>query len=109
MFCLLLGSGDIPDAQTLREKYLPLLKEEYDEELKSKLRGRKVVVLSDETTNRKGEAVLLTLFKTLPSKDDPECHLFVASVKVLPTTNADECSKVILQVSVSVWFLQILR
>ncbi|XP_034243977.1 uncharacterized protein LOC117646833 [Thrips palmi] len=91
------GSGDLPSAQQLRDKYVPLLKEEYDDYLKDKVKGKKIVVLCDETTNRRGQAVFLTLFKVLPSKENPTSQLFVASVKILENANADECSKAILQ------------
>ncbi|KAE8739559.1 hypothetical protein FOCC_FOCC014942 [Frankliniella occidentalis] len=91
------GSGDLPNAQQLREKYIPLLKDDYDDILKSKLKGNKIIVLCDETTNRLGQAVFLVLFKILPSKENPTPNLFVASVKILQNTNADECSKAFLQ------------
>ncbi|XP_034253658.1 CGG triplet repeat-binding protein 1-like [Thrips palmi] len=49
------GSGDLPGSAWLRSHYLPKIKADYDEELKETLKGRKVVVLTDETTNRKGD------------------------------------------------------
>lgn len=55
--------------------------------------------MCDKTTNRRGEAVFLTLFKILPSESDPHTSLFVASVKILPDVNGDQTSKAVLQVS----------
>ncbi|CAH0552502.1 unnamed protein product [Brassicogethes aeneus] len=91
------SSGDLPNAQQLREKYVPLLKEEYDVFLRSTLKGKKIVVMCDDTTNRKGEAIFLILFKVLPSAGDVDSQIFVASVNILETVNADQCSKTILQ------------
>ncbi|KAK3929770.1 Regulator of nonsense transcripts 1-like protein [Frankliniella fusca] len=53
------GSGDLPTARWLREKYEPLIKTEYDEKMKELSKGRNIAVLCDETTNRKGEAVFI--------------------------------------------------
>lgn len=88
----------MPAARYLRKKYLPLIKGEYDANLKAKLVGKKIVVMSDETTNRKGEAALVTLFKIMPSEEDLEPMIVVASVKVLETCTGDQTSKAILQV-----------
>lgn len=90
----------MPGARYLRKMYIPLLKKEYDLKLKEKLKGRKIAVLCDETTNRQGQAVFLTLFKLLPSEEEPLPSIFVASVKILENVNGDQCSKAILKVCV---------
>lgn len=99
LICVCLGGGDLPSARTLRDKYVPMIKKEFDETLKAKLKGRKIAVLCDETTNRKGEAAFVTLFKVLPSTEETECFLMVASVKILSAANADQTSKAIIQVN----------
>ncbi|XP_026290182.2 uncharacterized protein LOC113214890 [Frankliniella occidentalis] len=91
------GGGDLPCVRTLRDKYVPILKADYDATITAKLQGRQYVVLCDETTNRKGEAVLVTLLKCLPSTSDPDPFLVVGSVKVLTACNADQCCKAIIQ------------
>ncbi|KAJ1519192.1 hypothetical protein ONE63_011202 [Megalurothrips usitatus] len=93
------GGGDLPSARTLRDKYVPLLKKEFDEKLEAKLKGRKIAVLCNETTNRKGEAAFVTIFEVLPSAEETECFLMVASVKILSAANADTTSKAIIQVN----------
>lgn len=98
MLLFLLGGGDLPSVRTLRDKYVPIIKKDYDAAIAAKLRDRRYTVLCDETTNRKGEAVLVTLLKALPTATDPEPFLVVGSVKVLIACNADQCSKAIIQV-----------
>lgn len=98
---MLTGSGDLPSAAWLRSHYLPIIKKDYDEELKKSLQGRKIAVLTDETTNRKGEAALIILFLVLPDTENPDPLLIVAAVKILMATTGDETSKAILHVSVS--------
>ncbi|XP_034232068.1 uncharacterized protein LOC117640011 [Thrips palmi] len=88
------GGGDLPSVRTLRDKYVPILKAEYDDTIRKKL---ELAVLCDETTNRKGEAVLVTLLKCLPSETEPEPFIVVGSVKILSACNADQVSKAIIQ------------
>lgn len=102
---VLTGGGDLPDSKYLREHYVSLIKKDYDENLKEFLEDKKLIVLCDETTNTKGEAAFLVLFKILPTLDNVDPFLVVAGVKILTAVNGDETSKAILQVIFSLIFL----
>jgi len=74
------------------------VREEYDEKIRQLIKDKHITILCDETTNRKGEAVFLTMYKILPSEDNIEPILVVASVDVLPVCNADQCCKAVMEV-----------
>lgn len=88
----------MPGIKTIREKYIPLIEEDYNQNLKEYLKDKKLIVLCDETTNRKGEAAFIILFKILPSKANVEPVIVVAGVKILEAANGDQTSKTILRV-----------
>lgn len=92
------GGGDLPNSKWLRKHYLPLIKKDYDEEIKETLKGRKINILCDETTNKIGEAAFLVLFEILPDDKNPEPCLIVAGVKILSACTGAETSKALLQV-----------
>lgn len=89
----------MPTVKVLRKRYIPLIKKEYDEKLKEYLKDRKLIVLCNETTNKKGEAAFIILFKVLPSKENVEPVIVVGGVKILQATNGDETAKTILKVN----------
>lgn len=90
----------MPKSQWLRDHWLPKIKAEYDAEMKGLLKGRKIAVLTDETTNVKREAALIILYLLLPDEAHPEPMLVVAGVKILADCTGDLTSKALLQVSV---------
>ncbi|KAK3918165.1 CGG triplet repeat-binding protein 1 [Frankliniella fusca] len=92
------GGGDLPNSKWLRQHYLPLIKKDYDEEIKKGLQNKKIAILCDETTNRKGEAAFIVLFQILPDDENTDPNLIVAGVKILNNCNGDETSKALLQV-----------
>lgn len=87
----------MPNAKWLKQHYLLKIKEEYDEKMKTDIQGKKIVVQCDETTNRRGEAAFVNLFKVLPSETSSEPKLLVSSVKNLSVCTGDQCSKTIIQ------------
>ncbi|XP_063234984.1 uncharacterized protein LOC134537934 [Bacillus rossius redtenbacheri] len=89
------GSGDLPQAHTLRTTYLQSLKMEEEEKVKLAVKDQQVVVLCDETTNRRGECVFVVLFKVLLASGDSK--LLVAGVKVLSNANSTECSRAVVE------------
>lgn len=85
------GAGDMPKAEALRQNYVPLVHEEQVEQIKQCLRGKKVAVFCDETTDKKGQCVFIVLFKTIT--DAKEQDLVIGSVSVLQSATATECSR----------------
>lgn len=88
------GSGDIPTAKVLREVYVPKIAKERCSELKKSLANQKVVIMCDETTDRKGRCIFIILLRILTGTG--EQRVFVGSVKELENANGTECSRAIL-------------
>lgn len=78
---------------------MPEIKEEFDQNITGMLKDKDVVVMCDETTNRKGDAVFITAFKILPTEANADPILVVPSVEVLTTCSGDTTSKAIIKVS----------
>jgi len=98
IFVVRIGGGDLPKSKWLRKHYLPLIKKDYDEEIKEYLKGKKINILCDETTNKNGEAAFLVLFQILPDDMNTVPSIIVAGVKILSACTGDETSKALLQV-----------
>ncbi|KAK3926560.1 CGG triplet repeat-binding protein 1, partial [Frankliniella fusca] len=91
------GGGDIVSSYWMREKYLPEIKAAYDADIKTMLKEKDIIVMCDESTNRKGEAVFITCFKILPTITNSSPLLVIASVDVLTACNGDTTSKSIIK------------
>ncbi|XP_063232447.1 uncharacterized protein LOC134536601 [Bacillus rossius redtenbacheri] len=90
------GGGQLPCVKTLRETYVPKIQEAAEEQWIKSIEGQDIVILCDETTDKKGQCVFVVLFKTLQASDSQ--ILLVAGVKILENSNASECSRAILEV-----------
>jgi len=73
--------------------------------VKKAVNNRSIVVQCDETTDRKGQAVFIIIFKILPNDDTTECKLLVAAVTVLDACTGELCSKAVIQVISSKYLL----
>ncbi|KAJ8868036.1 hypothetical protein PR048_031845 [Dryococelus australis] len=51
------GAGDLPNATTPRSSYMNILKIEEESKIKEVVKDQAIVIICDETTNRKGECV----------------------------------------------------
>ncbi|XP_051158468.1 uncharacterized protein LOC127279866 [Leptopilina boulardi] len=91
------GGGNIVSAKWQREKYLLQVKIKCDHEITKLLKEKQIVILCDETTNRKCEAVFQILFRILLSGTHVEPLNVVAAVNVLQICTDDSCSKPIIQ------------
>lgn len=78
----------------LREKYLPAIRDEREENIKAKVSGKQVAVLCDETTDKRGSCVFVILFKIIEASDSIET--IVADVHTLQTADAKNCTRAIL-------------
>lgn len=94
LFFLFIGAGDLPQANTCRKNYIPVVRAEHEEKVKAAVREKKVVIHCDETTNRKGEAVFIILFRVLPA-ETLSSNLYVASVSILQNADSQECCQAI--------------
>ncbi|XP_063227740.1 uncharacterized protein LOC134533894 [Bacillus rossius redtenbacheri] len=92
------GSGDLPHSSTLRSTYLESLKVEEEEKIKELVKGQDIVLLCDETTNKKGQCVFVVLFKIMSASSEQK--LLVAGTKVLMNANSTECSRAIVDILV---------
>lgn len=52
----------------------------------------------DETKDKKGQAVFITIFKILPNELSAEAKLFVGGLTILSVCNAQQCSQAIVKV-----------
>ncbi|KAJ8885488.1 hypothetical protein PR048_011686 [Dryococelus australis] len=64
------GSGDLSAANVLREGYVPKIGCEEELRLKAVVKDQRVLILCDETTDRKGQCVFVVLIKVLGCRDD---------------------------------------
>lgn len=79
------GSGDLPSANRIRQHYIPIVGERKEAEIKEAICGKRVCVLSDETTDKRGLCVFNVLFRTVEpgAKQDT----FLAASVVLDAAN----------------------
>lgn len=75
-----------------------MIKEEQDRKLKEAFKDKPLIVHVDETTDRKGQAVFITLFRILPNQSCVTPKLLVAGVTTLTSCNAQQTAQAILQV-----------
>ncbi|KAJ8883566.1 hypothetical protein PR048_015410 [Dryococelus australis] len=90
------GAGDIPTAGVLREIYLPKIGEASCDQVKRAVENQKVVLLANETTDKKGRFIFIILICILTSASGD--RLFVGGVTELDNANGTECSCAILSV-----------
>ncbi|KAK9510984.1 hypothetical protein O3M35_005646 [Rhynocoris fuscipes] len=87
------GSGDLPCADHLRRTYLPICGAEAKDEIKEMIKNKPIVIIVDETSDRKGRFIFAVLFKTvLPSSEQ---ITVLASVNFLDTANATICCQTV--------------
>lgn len=84
----------------MRQRYLPKIKAEYDQDIKAMLKDKDIAIMCDETTNRKGEAVFIIMFKILPCEANAEPVIVIPAVDVLETCDGDTTCNAIIKVSV---------
>ncbi|KAJ8890546.1 hypothetical protein PR048_010055 [Dryococelus australis] len=90
------GGVQLPCIKTLRDAYVPRIKEAAEEQWKESTAGQDVAVLCDETADKQGQCIFVVLFKTLQATDQQT--LLVAGVQVLENSNANECLQAILEI-----------
>ncbi|XP_063216748.1 uncharacterized protein LOC134542793 [Bacillus rossius redtenbacheri] len=88
------GSGALPCVKTLREKHLPRLNMEREENIKEKVKGKHLAVCCDETTDKQGRCVFVIIFKIIEASHQVE--IVVGDVHILETADAKSCSRAIL-------------
>ncbi|KAJ8868142.1 hypothetical protein PR048_031951 [Dryococelus australis] len=86
-------AGDVPNATILRSSYMNILKMEEESKIKEAVKDQAIVILCDETTNRKGECVFVVLFRILLASG--EHKMLVAGTKVLNNADSTECSRAV--------------
>lgn len=95
------GANDLPTADWVRQHYLSKIRLESEEDLRKAVKDKPIVVLCDETTDKTGKAVFVTLFKILPCDSSAEPSLHIAGATHLDDVNGETTSKTIIQVGVS--------
>lgn len=98
---LIKGAGNLPSVKWIRKKIVPKIKAEEEKSWKE-LVDQNIEVKCDETTDRRGEAIFLTLFKILPKNSASPPKLMVASVTELSAVNNLTTSQAILQVRLNI-------
>ncbi|KAJ8868452.1 hypothetical protein PR048_029980 [Dryococelus australis] len=90
------GADDIPTTGILGEIYLPKIGEASCDQVKRAVENQKVVVLADQTTDKKLLCIFIILICILTSASG-NC-LFVGGVTELDNANGTECSRASLSV-----------
>lgn len=88
------GSGDLPSANQIRQKYIPMIGERRREEIREDIKNKDVFLLCDETTDKNGRCVFNILFR--PSVPSTEMNTHLAASVVLDSANSVNCSNAIL-------------
>jgi len=92
------GSGDLSHEDNIRKKIVPNIKEDEESKMKAALRGKDIIVHCDETTDRRGRAIFLTLFRILSTDTSEPPKIVVAAVDELDQVNAQTCSQAVIKV-----------
>lgn len=96
------GGGDIPQANWLREHYVPKVFEKQQAELISKLVGKKVAVIADETTDVEGRYVVNILLQPLDAFDSDGSKAVLVNTEFLQTVNNVTIAQLIIRTLTSV-------
>lgn len=104
MLIIIIDGGSIASTKWLRENYVPQIKSNYEKAIKNVMKGKQIVVMCDESTNRKGEAVFLVIFKILPSQENSESLMLIAAAEILETCSGDTCCKTVIKVKYLFYF-----
>ena len=92
------GGGGVPLANTLREKYVPKLYTTQREEMTSKLQGKKVAVIVDETTDTMGRYVVNVLMQPLDTFDGvANCRALLVNTEFLNAVNNSTMAQVVIR------------
>lgn len=89
----------MPHADTLRSKYIPAIGRQHLVEVQDAVKEKPVVIMCDETTDRKGQCVFVVLIRPLISTESPKTY--VGGVKILENATAAECARAVLNVVVA--------
>lgn len=92
------GAGNFPSEYWLRESVVPKIKSDEEEEWIEKIAGHDIIVHCDESTDRRGRAIFIVLFRILPKNSSSKPILMVAGVSELTAPNAQQCCQSIIQV-----------
>jgi hypothetical protein len=87
------GSGDLPSASRLRQHYIPLIGAKKESSIRDLIKGKRVVIMCDETTDKGGRCVFNILLRTLDPSSQQTTSL-AASV-ILDAANGNNCANAI--------------
>lgn len=87
------GGGELPGSDTLRRQYLPSLAHTRKQKCIAALKEKKVAVMSDETTDKKGRAIYVVLLSTVEPTEKQE--RYVAAVTSIDNVNGRSCARAI--------------
>lgn len=90
------GGGDLPTADWLRKKYIPIVAKGKEETIRSAVKNKPIIVLSDETTDKGGRCVFNVVFKTL--EPSTKQSVFLAASVVLDCADSSSCARAIVEV-----------
>lgn len=95
----MLGAGDLRSSW-IRKNYILKFRDDNDKNIREAVQDKKIILLCDESTDRTGKAVFITLFKLLPSNSKRTCQLFTtgATVLTISEVTGEQTSKTIIQV-----------
>ncbi|KAK3918441.1 CGG triplet repeat-binding protein 1 [Frankliniella fusca] len=88
------GSGILPVSKVLREEYIPEVAKIHEDRIKEELKGKDIVIYSDETTDKGCRCVYNVFFQTLDPAPQQQLHL--AASTVLDAANATNCANDVL-------------
>jgi hypothetical protein len=91
------GGGDIPQANWLREHYVPKVYGKQQVELFSKLAGRKVAIIADETSDVAGRYVVNILLQPLDAFHPDDCKAVLVNTEFLAAVSSVSIAQVIIR------------
>ena len=91
------GDGDIPRANWLREHYVPKVYSIQQAQLISKLAGRKVAIIADETSAVAGRYVVNILLQPLDAFRPDDCKAVLVNSEFLANVNNVSIAQVIIR------------
>lgn len=86
----------MPSADALRREYVKKIGEERCEKIKAEVEGRPVVVMCDETTDRKGRCVFIVLLRVLACSESQK--IFLGGIRILEKADNTECARAVVDV-----------
>lgn len=86
----------MPKATTLSRSVAPRICQEEETRIAQTVKDKKVVILCEETTDKRGQCILVVLLKVLTASEQQT--FLVGGVKELRNANATECSRAVIEV-----------